>query len=217
MKSVTLGILVGLLLTIAGAAHGSLLTLQPSAKQVEGVVAAAGGTVNLQGQAIALQPICAALRWKPILVAKVKAYVGQILATDASKFVRNEAQAIDSLNLSNTIVFHYTMLRNVDGSTLTKSFRDGLASNKIDMNLPHIKALVGAVQGGGDISNGGTMFAAIRKNADGTETLFYENQNGLVTEIQGPAGFSRDMIAIWLGIPADKGVASFKADCIAGK
>lgn len=209
-------IIIALALLGASASHGSILSLTPSAKNVEGVAAAAGGSIALSGQNIALQPVCAALRWKPVLVAKVKAYVGQILATDASKFVRNEAQAIDSLDLSGTIVFHYTMLRDVDSPTLVKSFRDGLVANKIDMNLPHIKALVDAVIGVGDISNKQTMFAAVRKNAGGSETLFFENAKGVVTEIQGPQGFSRQMISIWLGAPADKGIAAFKADCIAG-
>lgn len=212
MKSV----IFALALIAAGTAQGSILTLQPGTKQVEGVTAAAGGSIALAGQNITLQPVCAALRWKPVLVAKVKAYVGQILATDASKFVRNESQAIDSLDLSGTIVFHYTMLRDVDSATLVKSFRDGLSANKIDMNQPHIKALVAAVTGVGDIGNKQTMFAAVRKNAGGTETLFFENTKGTVTEIQGPQGFSKQMISIWLGIPADKGIAAFKADCIAG-
>lgn len=208
--------LLGLLLVTSMQAQGSILTLQTGAKKIEGVPTATGGSVSLQGQAITLQPVCAALRWKPVLVAKVNAYVGQILSTDASKFIRNESQAIDSLNLSNTIVFHYTMLRDVDSATLTKSFRDGLVANKINMSQAHINALVAAVSGVGDIRKNQTMFAAVRKNADGTETLFFENPAGTVSEIQGPAGFSRDMIAIWLGTPADKGIADFKAHCIAG-
>lgn len=212
MKSV----LFGLLLALATSAQGSVLTLTPGPKNIEGVNAAAGGTVSLQGQAIALQPICAALRWKPVLVAKINAYVGQILATDASKFIRNESQAIDSLDQSNTVVFHYTMLRDVDSATLVKSFRDGLAANRIDQNAPHIQALIAAVAGVGDISNKQTMWAAVRKNAGGSETLFFENQKGLLSQIEGPAGFSRHMISIWLGTPADKGVAAFKATCIAG-
>ena len=212
MKSV----LFGLLLAISTAAQGSILTLTPGPKNVEGVNAAAGGVVNIQGQAITLQPICTALRWKPVLVAKVNAYVGQILATDASKFVRNESQAISSLDQSNTIVFHYTMLRDVDSATLVKSFRDGLAANRIDQNSAHIKALITAVQGVGDIKDRQTMFAAVRKNAGGTETLFFENAKGAVSQIGGPAGFSKNMISIWLGTPADKGIAAFKAACIAG-
>lgn len=205
-----------MLLTIGAAAHGSILTLQPGTKVIEGVTAAASGNIALKGQSIELQPVCAALRWKPVLVAKINAYVGQILSTDASKFVRNESEAIPSLDLSRSIVFHYTMLRNVDSDTLVKSFREGLIANKVDMNLPHITALVAAVKGVGDIQNKQTMFAVVQKNADNTETLFFENQNSVVTEITGPQGFSKQMISVWLGVPADKGIKAFKEACIAG-
>ncbi|MNL86058.1 hypothetical protein D3C87_2146140 [compost metagenome] len=48
------------------------------------------------------------------------------------------------------------------------------------------------------------------KLPDGSERVSYETTSGQVTDIKGSDGFIEKVFSIWLGKPADDGVAQLK-------
>jgi len=54
----------------------------------------------------------------------------------------------------------------------------------------------------------------MQKHSDGSESLVYEDCSGKQSHIDGEKGFTQKIMSIWLGTPADAGVASLKSDIL---
>lgn len=208
---------------MASSAFAALLTTTPGDKVIEGIKVAKTGQVNIPGadssqptQQIPVDLIGAGLRSKKVVIVNVKVYVAELMSSDASKFVRTDADALKSLDDSRTVAIRLTFLRGVDASTVQTSFKEALQANKINVADAAISQFLKAVDAGGDAANGKPLTIVTQKNADKTETVYYEDTNGKVTKVDGNEGFSKQLMAIWLGTPSDNGVANLKAQLIKG-
>ncbi len=101
-------------------------------------------------------------------------------------------------------------LRSVDGDTVQKSFKEALKTNKIDTEDAAVKQFLDSVSKGGEAKEGKSLSVLGAKLKDGTEAILYETTAGNLSEIKGPAGFIEKVFSIWLGKPADSGVAELK-------
>jgi len=206
---------VSFFLTVAQA-QANVLKLTAGSKKIENVAIAQTAVLSLNKQDISLDLIGAGLRSKRVLIANVKVYVAQLFSSDAAQFVRTEKGALDSLRDCRTTVMSLTFLRNVDAPTVQQSFKEALTKNSINLTEPAMAAFLQAVVNGGDAVSGKTLVFAFQKNADGSETATYEDSNGHLTSVPGPAGTSRKLLAMWLGEPSDSGLASLKNDLVKG-
>lgn len=215
MKSAQHVLLSSLLVLSGSFAQASLLKLEKGTRSVEGVNISKSAEATLGDQSVHLGTVGSGLRWKKILLAKVKVYVAQLMVESPERFVKKDKEALKSLDDSNTVAIQLTFLRTVDAPTVQSSFRDALAANKVDLASDAVKNFLNAVKNGGDATSGNSLTILIQKHSDGSETLVYEDSAGKQTQIKGDKGLTQKILAIWLGTPSDEGVASCKADLLA--
>jgi hypothetical protein len=190
-----------------------LLKLQPNSAntKIESVPLAASATTDKGAK---LSFVGAGLRAKKVVFVNVKVYVAQLFAADAAKLKKSDAEILGSLDSAAPVALQMNFLREVEASKVQSSFKEALEANKVDMNKPEIKKFLDAVQTGGKAKEGKTLTLLAVKNPDATETVTYEDANGKATAVSGAAGFTRDVLSIWLGKPSDDGVARLKSDLL---
>jgi hypothetical protein len=201
-------------LTLSFASQAALLKLDPGQKSNNGINVSAGGVATVDGHAYKLNTVGSGLRSKKVLLANIKVYVAQLLVSSPNSFVRKDNEALKSLEDSQTVAIQLAFLRTVDAAKVQVSFRDALDANKVDINQGAIKQLLSAVNNGGDANSGGTFTFVVNKNSDGSETLVYEDTAGKQVEIKGDKGLTHDVFSMWLGVPADDGIANLKSSLI---
>jgi hypothetical protein len=207
------------LLMTSAFAHADLLKLTPGSTTKEGVNIATSAVATVNGKDYPLTTVGAGLRTKRV-VFDVKVYVAQLMVADKAKFKNTDNGALDSLNDESAVAIRLTFLRDVPAANITESFADGFAANNVSEKDTDISQLLGLVTKGGAIANGGSMTFFVTKNADGTETVAYENLAG--TKINGgtldaaAAGMTHKLFSLWLGNPADAGVAKLKQQLLSG-
>jgi hypothetical protein len=214
MKSMFFTLMASFMLSLS--ANAALLKLEPGQNNNNGVNISKSGAATLNGNTYELTTVGSGLRSKKVLLANVKVYVAQLLVSSPERFSRTNADALKSLEDSQTVAIQLTFLRSVDADKVQVSFRDAFDANKIDINTQAMKQFLSAVQNGGDALDGKTLTIATTKNSDGSEVLVYEDSNGKQTTIKGNKGLTHDIFAIWLGTPADDGVANLKKSLLQG-
>ncbi len=193
-----------------------LTTTHDSGKKIENISIASEASINLDNQQIPVSIIGAGLRSKKVALVSVKVYVAELMSSDSSLFIRNESEALASLDRSRAIAYRLNFVRNVDAETVQKSFAEALEVNNVDATEPAVAQFLQAVKAGGDAVAGKSLVVVARKNADYSETLVWEDSNGQVTKVNGPAGFAKKIFVICLGKGADSGVDKLRAQLVKG-
>jgi hypothetical protein len=199
---------------LAFAAQASLLKLDAGQNRNNGVAISKGGVASIDGKNVNLTTVGSGLRSKKVLGMPIKVYVAQLLVDHPTAFSHTDAQALASLNGSETVGFVMTFLRTVEAAKVQVSFREALDANQVNTSSSAIKTFLDAVSMGGDATSHGTLTIVTTKNADGSETLAYEDTNGKQTLIRGEKGLSQQIFSIWLGQPSDDGVQALKSSLI---
>ncbi|UOF00164.1 chalcone isomerase family protein [Bdellovibrio reynosensis] len=194
--------------------HAALLKLEKGTRSIEGVNISKSATTEIDKSTTELGTVGGGLRWKKVLLMKTKVYVAQLLVSSPERFTKKPSDALKSLDDSTIAAIQMTFLRTVEADKVQNSFRDALSINKVDLQNPAIKAFLSAVSNGGDASSGGNLTVLTQKHSDGTETVIYEDTNGKQTAVKGDRGLTQKIFSIWLGTPADDGVASLKNDLL---
>lgn len=199
-------------------ANAGVLTLENGTKKIEGVNVANSASLTLPGTTTAekLDSIGAGLRTKKVLVSNVKVYVAQVFLDNAGKFVRTNDGAVKSLADMKAGAIHLTFLRNVDAPTVQISFRDALEANDVDTNDKGIAAFLSAVKDGADAKEGKSMNISLKRSDDAKVTVVYENTSGVEKIVTGGETLFKGILSIWLGEPADSGLATLKAAILKG-
>lgn len=202
---------------MTSSAFAGIVTTTAGDKNIEGVQIAKEGTVSIENQQIPVSIIGAGLRAKKVAIVNVKVYVAELLSSDASKFVRTEAEALSSLDQSRTTVLRMNFLRAVDAASLQAAFADGLKANSLSTSDAEMASFLKAIADSGDAAAGKALTFVTQKNADKTETVYYEDANGKVTKLSGNEGFSKKVLSLWMGISQDAGVQKMKEQIIQGQ
>lgn len=212
MKNVTLASLLAFLSLQASAA---LLTLNPGGTSVEGVNVSKGGVLSSPDstgieQKSEVKTVGAGLRSKKVLISNVKVYVAQLLVSAEAADQLKADHSLTALQKSSKTAMTMTFLRNVEAAKVQVSFEDALRANNADLANPVLAQFLNAVATGGDALKDKSLTVSVMRNADGSETLSYEDANGKTTHILGSAGLTEVIMSIWLGQPADSGIESLK-------
>lgn len=193
-----------------------LNTTKQSGKAIESVSISQDANVSIENQQIPVSIIGAGLRSKKVAIVNVKVYVAELMSSDASKFVRNDAEALNSLNQSRTIAYRLNFVRTVDAPTVQSSFAEAFKVNGVNVNETAIAQFLAAVKAGGDAISGKTLTVVAHKNADKTESIYYEDSNGKVTKVVGTEGTAKKIFVICLGKGADAGVDNLRNQIVKG-
>ena len=108
-----LGYLAAFTLLINNTGFAAVLVTEAGDKKIETVTLAKSGIASIEGQSIPLGTLGAGLRNKKVLFVNVKVYVAELFASEQSKFIRTEAEALKSLDSSRTIAVRLNFLRSV--------------------------------------------------------------------------------------------------------
>lgn len=195
-------------------AMADVLTLEAGPNSIENVNVSTGGTALVQTRSSKLATVGAGLRTKKVAFISVKVYVAQLLVSDASKFIRAEHEALNSLDVMPAVAIRLSFLRNVEADSVKGAFADALAANSVNVSEPAVAAFLNAVSAGGEASEGKSLTIVGEKLANGIEAITYENTQGASVTIQGGTGFVKSILSIWLGNPSDNGVANLKRSLI---
>ncbi|MGZ3782249.1 MAG: chalcone isomerase family protein, partial [Pseudobdellovibrionaceae bacterium] len=161
MKKLTL--ILGFIL-MNSMAFANVLTLEGEDKTIEGVKIAKTGTIVSDNKTLTVNLVGAGLRSKKVLIANVKVYVAQLLASDPSKFIRSENEALHSLENMQSVAIQMNFLRTVEAEKVQVSFQDALIANQADLKGNAVKEFLNAVAKGGDAIEGKTLTIVALKN-----------------------------------------------------
>jgi len=194
----------------AFSSKASLLDLEPGAKSISGINISHGATTSWEGQNRSLLTVGSGLRRQKILLNDMDLYVAQLLVSHPTRFVPHPSETLNSLQDSSTVALHLTFLQGLDAAKVRSLYRDSLAANHVDLQLPEIKEFLTVISRSGNADEGKTISLVIHKNKDDSETLIYEDTEGRQSKVRGKMGLTGRIFSIWLGIPLDKGLADLK-------
>ncbi|MFS4459693.1 chalcone isomerase family protein [Bdellovibrio sp. HCB2-146] len=188
----------------------ALLTPEGQGQKVEQITLSTAATTSIGGETLKLTSVGGGLRAKKVVFVNVKVYVGQLYVASPEKFVKNDAGALVSLKEQKAVAMQLHFLRSVDADNVQKSFKEALAANSVNVEDASVQEFLSAVAKGGEAKEGKSLTVLGTKSPDGSERISYETTSGQVTDIKGSAGFIEKVFSIWLGKPADEGVAQLK-------
>lgn len=203
MKRLTL---LGLILCTSTAFAGSLTVTESEAVGKEEIPTAA----LLNG--IPLKRVGTGVRQKKILFIGVDVYRATLFASEPS-FSRDPkgSAALDSLQSMKARAIQLRMLRSLSSEDILKSFEAALQENGVK-DSPSLFEFKKAIKNGGDIASGDLVTLSV----DNEKNLLICEQGKSKTEIKGDAKLFRDVFSIWLGKPADSGLANLRETLIKG-
>lgn len=147
-----------------------------------------------------------------IMLVKIPVYVAQLFSDNKSGFVREDEEALTSLTSSaSTVVLKISMLRDVDAATLAESFSDALNANDLNIEDGELAEVLSIIENAADADKGTEIVMMMQKNSDGSVTLSMQDAAGDVKTYTGSQALMHDIMAIWLGVPADKGLEKLKS------
>lgn len=190
-------------------AFAALLTTEGDGGFVEKVKLPASASLSVDGETVKLTAVGSGLRVKKVVFVNVQVYAGQLFVSNLGTFKKSEAEALGAVKEQKAVAIQMHFLRDVDAENVQKSFKDALKINGINTEDTSIKEFLEAVTKGGEAKKGKALTVAGHKTKDG-ETLSYENTEGQIVHIKGPSGLVEKIFSIWLGKPADDGVAQLK-------
>lgn len=205
MKTLTL-VLTTLLLSMNALA--ALLTNEASSNKLEKVTLSSAATYRLENETLKLSEVGAGLRAKKVVFVNIKVYVGELFVSDLSKF--NKENPLPSLKDQKAVAIQLHFLRSVDAENVQKSFKEALKANDVNLEDSSVKQFLDAVVKGGESKEGKSLTIVGAKLKDGSEQISYETTTGSTTDIKGTTGLVEKVFSIWLGKPADDGVAHLK-------
>jgi hypothetical protein len=146
----------------------------------------------------------------PVLV-NVQMYAAQLMVSNPTGFERTSEGALKSLNQSEAVAIQLTFLRVVDAHNIEKYLFSRLAANHVNRAEPALEAFMSTVSTAALHSQ--SVMIAIRKNPNGSETLYLQSENSL-SSVEGYSGLTNDIFGIWLGEPSDVSSAHLKNDLL---
>ncbi|WII70825.1 chalcone isomerase family protein [Bdellovibrio sp. 22V] len=191
-------------------ASAALLTTEGKGEKVEGLTLATSATANVENESLKLTSVGAGLRAKKVVFVNVKVYVGQLFVSTPESFKKADAEALGSLKDQKAVAVQLHFLRDVDADNVQKSFKEALKANKIDTEDASVKQFLDSVAKGGEAKEGKALTIVGARLKDGVEAVLYETTTGNLSEIKGSTGLIEKIFSIWLGKPADEGVAQLK-------
>jgi hypothetical protein len=197
-------ILFSLVMASSVLAQAALLSYVPGKYKYDGVVL--NQTATISDSTLKMDLLGAGVRSKTVLVAQVKVYVIQIFSDNKAAFSR-DANALNSLKNAN-VALKIDMLRTVSADSLSSSLRDATEANGYQDDA-EVENLLAIMAKSAEATSGKSL-ALLMTKKDGKTNVYYEDTKGVMQSFSGSAELSTKILSIWLGTPADDGLAALK-------
>lgn len=207
-------LLFSIVLASAVFAQASLLSYEAGDQKNANVVLNKTASINDdKGNPTALKMdlLGAGLRTKTVLVVEAKVYVLQLFADNKAAFSR-DANALASLANSTRVAIKIDMLRTVSASSLSTSLKDAVVANGYTVDA-EIQNLLSLMEKSAEATSGKSLALLLTKS-NGKTNVYYEDTKGATQSFVGSAELSTKILSIWLGKPADDGLATLKASLL---
>jgi hypothetical protein len=178
-------------------------------KQVDYTYQNSSGKISLVGKG---------LRKKKILFVNVQVYNIALYALNNDTLVKTLDGAQASFAQQPVVALKMQFLRDLDVEKIAISFKEAFEANSIDANLPHMKEFLEKTMTSGNIKNGQTVTLLLLKTGndkENQEQLIFESASGAISTVQGPAGFIKDILSIWLGNSKEDAMIDLKKQLLA--
>lgn len=190
--------LLPFLLSVMSSAH--LLNQHPGAAQLEFSAEQQTGKLTLVGKG---------RRDKKIAFLGLKVYDAFISVADPTKYVRDESTVLKSLADQSAIGLQIKFLRDVDPERIEGAFKEGLITNKVDLESKPIKEFLTKVIASGEEKKDQVLtILAVRGATE--DSIYLENGRGDVQTIKGPPGFIQQIASIWFGETGEETLHALK-------
>jgi hypothetical protein len=201
-------------LFLAASAHADILTLTPTNPPVKntGVTVSSGAKTSAGAS---LTTVGAALRQKQVIFAS-NIYVGELLVSDSSRYVKTVAGALPSLENEDQVALVLHILFIVPTQLLVNDLNAQAGQNGIAADDADYKAFSDIVKGFS--YRPGVQFTILfSRNADGTQTMSLENKaaDGSLSASQPvkvSAQGKHKILSLWLGNTNDTYLKTFQTD-----
>lgn len=203
IKAMTMALAV----SVSMVAQADIMTFVSGSKTIEGVNLSAKATTE---DGAKLDILGAGLRNKKVLVMNAKVYVLQLFSDNKASFSR-DANALNSLvSKSKNIGLKISMLRTVEASSLAVSFKEAIQANGFAIDNELTK-LLSVIESGADGIQGKDLLITLAKTSDVNSVNFaYQDAKGTIKTLNTSASAMAKVLSIWLGKPADSGLADLK-------
>lgn len=199
--------------------QASLLTYEAGSQVLNGVNLNKTAAINDAKGAptdVKLDILGAGLRTKTVLVVEAKVYVAQLFSDNKAAFNRDANAALASLvQNSSRIALKLDMLRTVSANSLVTSFKEALAANNISLDA-ELTNVLSLMQQSADATSGKSISLLLVKDSKNSNktNLYYEDTKGELKSVVGTPELAGKILAIWLGKPADDGLAALKTQLL---
>lgn len=191
--------------------QADILSFDSGTKSIEGVTLNKSATTS---NGTKLDLIGAGLRNKRVLIVNAKVYVIQIFSNNKNGFSRDAAALSSLVGNSSSVALKITMLRTVEASSLAVSFKEAIEANNYTIDS-EVSKLLNVVESGADGLQGHSLLLLLEKTTDPTKVNFsYQDANNAVKKLTTESSSLTKVLSIWLGIPADKGLAETKSQLL---
>jgi hypothetical protein len=196
----------------ADSAHTPSGTTSTSQKPLEAI---ATQTLNISGRSFQVSPLGKGIRKKKIAFFSVQVYEAELFVSNISVFkdsLRVQA-ALEALGKMEAATIRLRFLRTLHSEQVRESFSDALKVNHADPSAPKMNEFFSKVAQ----TDSFVEEKSVSISADFTNgILAYQDQSGRVSEIRGDKKFVLEIFSIWLGVPADGGLASLQKLLVGG-
>lgn len=206
--------LFALVMAVSVGSQAALLSFEAGNQQLNGVVLNKTATINDAKGAptnLKMDLLGAGLRSKTVLVVEAKVYTLQLFADNKAGFSRDSSALASLAKNSTRVALKIDMLRTVSAGSLAGSFKEALEVNglTIDAELTKILSLF---EKSAEATQGKSITLLMTKDSATNKTnLYYEDTKGALQSVVASSEVMSKILSIWLGTPADDGLAKLKA------
>lgn len=164
---------------------------------------------------IELKSVNVGLRKKAVFgLVPVRVYVAQFFAAAPEKLTKTEDGILNSLKAAGPVQLRLTFLRDLPGTKIADSFKEGLESNKINVkNLsPELTQVMNIISAISEFKKTDS-FSITATWTDTSSTLLLESSTEIKV-ITGSAELATEIMSIWFGKPADGKLGDLKKSLI---
>jgi hypothetical protein len=207
-------------LTSAPAFAGSILTVTPSGQSLD-VAVSKDGRIALGTDARDSFDLITKGAGIRTALFGIHAYQGELLVNkdDVAAYSCDATKALADLKNIKVVAIRINVLFNFDKAKLTEALNAGFAANGVNPNGKDVKDLLAKIEDASapNARSGAQIVFAGRVNADGTETVTYENgsndaANPYVKSTTGAAGLIKAVFGLWLGKTNDGGLKALNTN-----
>ena len=163
-----------------------------------------------------LKEVSHGIRRKKVFgIATLDVYVAQFYALTPEKIQKSEDEVLNSLSAAGPVQIKLTLMRDLSGSDITKSFKEALKENDVDLSqtVPGLSELMTEIDTLKSVKKG-EVFALTADWRDGQYNIHMIKPDQTVKTIAANEMALKKLFSIWLGKPVDEKMHDLKKNLL---